>query len=110
MYNIAGTIQASGISQGETSRYLARNHTVVAENCIMRSGPAINVTPNNKIQRMKGNITKHRQKRVFRDCKKYKTKHICSACYDNNIEHWLCHTDTERSCFANHVENDHEEL
>ena len=44
------------------------------------------------------------------DCKKYKTKYICSACYDNNIEHWLCRTDTELSCFANHVGNDYDNL
>ena len=59
---------------------------------------------------MKGNIKKHRQQRVCRYFKKYKTKQICSAYYDNNIEHWLYHTDTERSCFVNHVGNDHEDL
>ena len=110
VYYIAVTRQASRISRGETSGYTTRNHTVVAENRIMRPGSEIHLTPTKKMRRTKGNITKHRQQRVFRDCKKYKTKHICSVCYDDNIEHWICHTDTERSCFSNHVDNDHEDL
>ena len=110
MYDISGTRQALRISRGETSGYPARNHTLVAENGILRSGAAIYLTPTNKMRRMKVNITKNKQKRVCRDCKKYNTKRICSTSYDNNIEHWICHTDTECSFFANHVENDHENL
>ena len=77
MYDIAGTRQALRRSRGETSGYPARNHTVVAENEMLRSGSEIKLTPTNKMLRMKGNITKHRQQ--------IETKHICSACYDNNI-------------------------
>ena len=83
---------------------------MVADNGMLRSGAAIKIKPNKKIRGMKVNITKHRHQRVCRDCKKYKIKHIYSVCYDNNIEHWLCHTDTERSCFENNVENNHEDF
>ena len=87
--DIVGIIQASRRSQGETSGYPEINSTVVAENGMLRSGAEIHLTPTKKIRRMKVNITKYRQQRVCRDCKKYKMKHICFACYDNNIGHWL---------------------
>ena len=103
MCDIAGTIQASIRSRCDTSGYLARNNTMVSENRIMRSRYAIHLTPTNEMRRMKVNITKHRQQIVCRYFKKYKTKQICSAYYDNNIEHWLCNTDTEHSYFLRHV-------
>ena len=110
VYDIAGTRQASRRSRGEISGYPARHHAVVAENGMLRSGADIHLAPTKKMRRMNGNVTKCRQQRVYRERKKYKAKHICSVCFDKNIEHWLCHTDTERSCFATHVENDHDDL
>ena len=108
-YDTAGTRQAARRSRGEMS--VPRNYTgVVAENGMLRSGASIHLTPTKKMRRVKGNITKHRQQRVCRECKKFKTKHVCSVCHDENLEHWLCHTDTGRSCFATHVADNHDML
>jgi len=111
VYDTAGTRQASRRSRGEISGSPSRNDTaVVSENGVLRSGESIYLTPTKKMQKVKANITKHRQQRVCRECKKFKTKHICSTCSNNNIDHWLCHTDTERSCFEEHVADGHDDL
>ena len=96
--------------RGEIDGFQSRNLTVVANNGMLRSGAAINLTPTKNMTKKGGNITKHRQQRVCRECEKYKTEYIYSFCYDSDIENWLCHTDTERSCLVTHEENEHENL
>ena len=48
-YDMAGKRQASRRSRGETSGYPERNHTVVADNGMLRSGAALHLTPTKKI-------------------------------------------------------------
>ena len=39
-----------------------------------------------------------------------KTTHLCSACMDNDNESktpWLCHTEIQPACFANHYKHTH---
>ena len=58
-----------------------------------------------------GELTVQRLQGCCIECGK-KTTYLCSACMDNDDESktpWLCHTEKQPACFANHYKHTHSE-
>ena len=75
-----------------------------------RSGLLIHITPTKLRRRnIDGTLSNKCHQGRCRECG-LKTKWCCSACLDNpNIVHqgWICHTETGRPCFPQHVTSTH---
>lgn len=91
-----------------SSTVQASRQLVVSQNGHLKSGSHIHLTPTKEFRRYRGEVTKCRQQSWCKICKRKKSKYLCSICLEKKGENvWLCHTDTLRSCFADHVEKDH---
>ena len=81
----------------------------------LRAGVSAHLTPTKKKRKRRdGSVTNHLKQGYCDECGK-KTKYNCSECYDKSLEEgtaekWLCHTDTGRNCFLNHMNKCHETL
>jgi hypothetical protein len=81
-----------------------------------RSGLQVHLTPTKrKRRRMTGEVTNHSMQGRCRVCG-MKTKYVCSSCDDEAAEAsteqnaptmWLCHSETGRLCFPEHVTDNH---
>ena len=78
-----------------------------------RSGVSAHLTPTKKRRKTRdGNFTNHAKQGYCDECGR-KTKWNCSKCMDEKEPHmekdiWLCHTETGRTCFADHMAKTHE--
>jgi hypothetical protein len=81
-----------------------------------RAGIFAHLTPTKKKRKRKdGVVTNHSKQGYCSICRK-KTKYNCSQCMDNEHpvedddekETWLCHADTGRPCFAQHMTIKHD--
>lgn len=79
----------------------------------VRAGISIHLTPTKKKRKRKdGTVTNHLKQGYCNECGK-KTKYNCSKCLDEmgdegTTEKWLCHTETGRDCFLNHMNKAHD--
>ena len=79
----------------------------------VRAGISTHLTPTKKKRKRKdGTVTNHLKQGYCDECRK-KTKHNCSKCLDEMgdegaTEKWLCHTETGRDCFLNHMNKAHD--
>lgn len=79
-----------------------------------RSGVELHLTPTRAKRRRKdGSLTNHGLQGRCRICTR-KSKYLCSACNDeaqesggNTSRVWLCHTETGRMCFPEHITSHH---
>ena len=74
-----------------------------------RSGSGIYLTPTKRLRMHRGEVTNQLYQGNCRVCKK-KTKFVCAMCrYDHETkdECWICHAQSNRDCFARHVDEKH---
>ena len=79
-----------------------------------RSGIMAHLTPTKKKRKTKeGGLTNHSLQGRCRMCG-LKTRYVCSTCNDEHEEQeglsaiqWICHTETQRMCFPEHVAEHH---
>lgn len=82
------------------------DHSSPAQNAIHvrtgapKAGISVHITPT---KRMNGS---HRIQRYCVECGR-KTTDECSECADNDQHSSICHSNTERLCFANHIQSVH---
>ena len=76
----------------------------------VRAGISCHLTPTKCCHRTRyGELTAQRLQGHCIECGK-KTAYLCSACMDNDDESktpWLCHTEKQPACFANHYKHTH---
>ena len=76
----------------------------------VRAGVCCHLTPTKHHHRTRdGELTAQRHQGRCIECGK-KTTYLCSACMDNDDESktpWLCHTEKQPACFANHYKHTH---
>ena len=77
-----------------------------------RSGVSAHLTPTKKRRlTLAGKLTNHLKQGRCRMCSK-KSQYTCSLCldmHDDTKEVFLCHSKTGRACFAEHIENVHQQ-
>ena len=77
-----------------------------------RSGINAHLTPTKKKRKLKnGMLTNHAKQGYCHECGR-KTRWNCSKCidekeYPDDRDIWLCHTETGRNCFTDHMEVNH---
>ena len=76
----------------------------------VRAGVSCHLTPTKHCRHTSdGELTAQRLQGCCIECGK-KTTYLCSACMDNDDESktpWLCHTEKQPACFANHYKHTH---
>jgi len=82
-------------------------NSTTGHECQPQSEKNIHLIPTKKFRTYKGSVTNQRLQRICKSCKAKKSKFMCSICYHDGTEFWLCHDDTGRHCFAEHLQHTH---
>ena len=81
--------------------------SIIGADGLPRAGINTHLTPTKRKRMARGAITKQYYQGKCKVCKK-KSKFTCSQCKDNGLpDIFLCHSDTGRACFSQHVESTH---
>lgn len=77
----------------------------VVQSDMTTSGIGPHLTPTSrKRKRVDGTVTSQALQGWCKSCKKYKTKFVCSECSrQHSKDCWVCHSDTGRQCFVQHL-------
>ena len=73
-----------------------------------RSGSGVYLSPTIRNRKVRGVETNQLYQGNCRVCK-MKTRHLCSVCKhtDKRLDGWICHSITQRDCFARHMYQKH---